>query len=55
MGRELGFLVVGLATGFVLGSFWKRLQEQVEEDNADSLATRIADRLDMLESEFSPA
>lgn len=55
MRREIGFLIVGLATGFVLGSFWKRLQEQRAEDNADDLVTRISDRLDVLESEFSPA
>ncbi len=55
MRREIGFLIVGLATGFVLGSFWKRLQEQRAEESADDLASLIADRLDGLESEFSPA
>jgi len=53
--REIGFLVFGLAAGFVLGAFWKRLREQMEEDSADELASRIADRLDVLESEFAPA
>ncbi|MCB0826701.1 MAG: hypothetical protein KDC26_10970 [Armatimonadetes bacterium] len=48
MGKGLGFLVVGVAIGFVLGTVSKKLVEEKEND-PERLADNLEEQLNKLE------
>jgi len=50
MGRGIGFLIVGLAAGFVLGTLVSRVEAEKKEHEAEDLADDLATRLAQLEA-----
>lgn len=54
MGRTLGFLLVGVAFGFVLANVIRKVQQEYADD-PHSLAEDIERRLDALETQSSQA
>ncbi|MEZ5162480.1 MAG: hypothetical protein R2688_01770 [Fimbriimonadaceae bacterium] len=52
MGKGLGFLVVGVAIGFVLGTVSKKLVEEKEND-PERLADNLEEQLNKLEERVS--
>lgn len=49
MGRSIGFLIVGLTAGFVLGVLVNRVETDRKEHEAENLADDLASRLAQLE------
>ncbi|MBS1721886.1 MAG: hypothetical protein JSS66_02645 [Armatimonadetes bacterium] len=55
MGRNLTFLLIGIAAGMVLMAGLERLAQPEEQTNPESLADKISDKLDSLEQRLQSA
>ncbi len=55
MGRTLGILIVGAAAGALLVMLAQRLDARHKDESVESLADKIADRLETLERDARTA